>query len=85
MHLSKEMVRLNDDHFMATALRKAIMHRSKWVTLKPEVPHSCSYWCTPKKIKTRTNYRKRIKQQDSRLKREEITVNQCTETTNFDE
>ena len=31
-----------------------------------------------KKIQTRRNYRKRIKEQDSRLKREETITNKCT-------
>ena len=42
------------------------------------VPNWCTYWCTPKKIQTRTNDRKRFKEQDSRLKKEETIANQCT-------
>ena len=33
------------------------------------VPHWCIYCCTPKKIKTGTSCRKRIKQQDSRFEK----------------
>ena len=49
-----------------------------WVTLKHGVPHWCTYWCTPKKIQTRTNDHKRIKEQDLRLEKEEAIINQCT-------
>ena len=52
-----------------------------WVTLKG----FCGF-CTPLvyllvyplKIQTRTDYRKRIKEQDSRLKKQETIANQCT-------
>ena len=45
--------------------------------------HWCTYCCTPQKIQTRTNNRKRIKDQDLKLKREETVMNQCNKNCIF--
>ena len=37
-----------------------------WITLKQGIHDWCTYWCSPKKVQTRTNSCIRIKDQDSR-------------------
>lgn len=61
-----------------------VWHCYDRVTLKHGVHHKCIHWCTlSPKIQTRTNYRTRIKQRDSRLKREGTFAYQYTKNSEF--